>query len=120
MQYYITFFTKHFRSLQDEEKTFIKKYFQSVSTHHEFEILEMDIRECRVNLIIHCKTTHYIPNIMKALKGGAARFLYKEFPETKLNYKGSLWEQKYSIATEDTQLDKMVQRYRDVNKHIQN
>lgn len=117
LQYHITFFTKHFRSLQDEEKTFIKKYFQSVSTHHEFEILEMDIRECRVNLIIHCKTTHYIPNIMKALKGGSARFLYKEFLE---NYKCSLWEQKYFIATEDTQLNKMVQRYRDVNKPIQN
>ncbi|MGW6298488.1 IS200/IS605 family transposase [Peribacillus butanolivorans] len=120
LQYHITFFTQHFRSLQDEEKTFIKKYFQSVSTRHEFKILEMDIRECRVNLIIHCKTTHYIPNIMKALKGGSARFLYKAFPETKLNYKGSLWEQKYFIATEDTQLDKMVQRYRDVNKPIQN
>ncbi|MFE4353674.1 IS200/IS605 family transposase [Peribacillus butanolivorans] len=120
LQYHITFFTKHFRSLQDEEKTFIKKYFQSVSTRQEFKILEMDIRECRVNLIIHCKTTHYIPNIMKALKGGSARFLYKAFPETKLNYKGSLWEQKYFIATEDTQLDKMVQRYRDVNKPIQN
>ncbi|MFD6442422.1 hypothetical protein ACFWDG_22150 [Peribacillus sp. NPDC060186] len=46
--------------------------------------------------------------------------MYKAFPETKLNDKGSLWDQKYFIATEDTQLDKMVQRYRDVNKSIQN
>ncbi|MFD4931886.1 transposase [Peribacillus butanolivorans] len=60
--------------MQDEEKPFIKKYFQSVSTRHEFKIVEMDIRVCRVNLIIHCKTTHNIPNIMKALKGGSARF----------------------------------------------
>ncbi|PEJ28212.1 hypothetical protein CN689_22615 [Peribacillus butanolivorans] len=120
LQYHINFITKYFRSLQDEGKTFIKKHFQSVSTRHEFKIVEKDIRECRVNLIIHCKTTHYKPNIMKALKGGSARFLYKAFPKTKINYKVSLWEQEYFIATEDTQLDKMVQRYRDVNKPIQN
>ncbi|MBT2618909.1 MULTISPECIES: transposase [unclassified Bacillus (in: firmicutes)] len=71
-----------------------------------FKIVEMDIRECRVYLIIHCKAIHYIPNIMKAHKGGSARFLYKAFPETKLNYKGYLWGQKYLIATEDTQLIK--------------
>ncbi|WP_241665082.1 transposase [Peribacillus simplex] len=120
LHYHITFFTKHFRSLKDEEKTFIKKYFQSVSSHHEFKIVEMDIRECRVNLTIHCKTTHYIPKIMKALKGEAARFLYKAFSETKLNDKGSPSDQKYFIATEGTQLDKLVQRNMDVNKPIQN
>ena len=67
----------------------------------------------------HCKTTDYSPNIMKALKGGSARFLYKAFPEMKLNYKVSLWGAKVFIATEDTyKWDKMAQRYRDVNKPI--
>lgn len=112
LQYHITFFTKNDRSLESEEETFIKNYFQTVSTRHEFKILKIDIQKCEVKLIINCKTTHYIPNIVKALKGGSARFLYKEFPDLKLKHGNSLWDQRYFITTEDNRLDMMVREYR--------
>lgn len=113
MQYHITFFTKNDRSLESDEKTFIKDYFQTVSNRHKFKILKMDIQKSKVKLVISCKTTHYIPNIVKALKGGSARFLYKEFPGLKLKHGNSLWDQKYFITTEDKRLDMMVREYRD-------
>ncbi|MGM0878115.1 MAG: transposase [Bacillota bacterium] len=96
----------------------MKGYFQNVSVRHEFRIVEFDIQDCGVKLIINCKTTHYIPSIMKALKGGSARFLYKEFPDSKLKNGDSLWDQKYFIATEDKQLDKVNQRNRDEGRPL--
>ena len=50
---------------------------------------------------------------MKALKGGTARFLYKEFPETKIKKGGSLWDQRYFISTDNRLLDNLVQDYKD-------
>ncbi|USK50924.1 transposase [Bacillus sp. CMF12] len=76
----------------------------------------MDFYNTSVKLIINCKTTHYIPNIIKALKGGSARFLYKEFPASKLNHGNNLWDKKYLISTENKQLDKMIQNYKDQNR----
>jgi putative transposase len=113
LQYHITFFTNNYILLEKKEIDFIKSYFKSVSTRHEFKIVGMEIQGFSVKLVINCKTTHYIPNIMKALKGGSARFLYKQFPETKVKNGGSLWDQKYYIATDNQQLDNLVQDYQD-------
>ena len=87
--------------LEDDEIDFIKSYFRNVSTRHEFKIVGMKIQGCRVKLVINCKTTHYIPNLMKALKDGSARFLYKEYPQKKIKKGESLWDQKYFISTDD-------------------
>ena len=113
LQYHIVFFTNNDIMLEKEEIDFIKSYFKNVSLRHEFKIVGMDIQGYSVTLIINCKTTHYIPNIMKALKGGSARFLYKQFPESKVKIGGNLWNQKYYIATDTRQLNTMVQDYKE-------
>lgn len=112
LQYHIAFFTKNNILLNDEEIAFVKSYFKNVSIRHEFKIIEMDIWACSVNLVISCKTTHYIPNIIKALKGGSARFLYKKFPDSKSKNGGSLWDQKYFISTDYQQLKNQIQEYK--------
>ncbi|MFY0762184.1 transposase [Metabacillus dongyingensis] len=81
LQYHIAFFTKN--TLKLHEINFIKNYLKSVSLRHEFKIMKLEFGVNNVRLIINCKTTHYIPNLIKALKGGSARFLYKEFPDSK-------------------------------------
>ena len=100
-------------SLKSEEIDFIKTYFNNVSIRHEFKIVGMEIQERSVKLVINCKTTHYIPNMIKALKGGSARFLYKKFPKTKLKNGGSLWDQKYYISTDNQQLNNLIKDYKE-------
>ena len=112
LQYHIIFFTNNFL-LNEEEVNFIRSYFKNVSNRYEFKILEMEMKGYRVKLLINCKTTHYIPNIMKALKGGSARFLFKEFPESKLKNGSSLWDQKYFISTDEKQLDNLIKKYKE-------
>ena len=113
LQYHITFFTNNYMVLKDEEIDFIESYFRKVSTRHEFTIVGMEIQGCSVKLVINCKTTHYIPNLMKALKGGSARFLYKEYPESKKHKGDSLWDQKYFISTDNQQLNNLIQNYKE-------
>ncbi|PFO04497.1 hypothetical protein COJ85_11910 [Bacillus sp. AFS076308] len=46
---------------------------------HEFKILKLEFGKNSVRLIINCQTTHSIPNLIKALKGGSARFCIRSF-----------------------------------------
>jgi putative transposase len=115
LQYHIIFFTNKYKVLEGEEIDFIKSYFRNVSNRHEFKIVGMEIQGYIVKLVINCKTTHYIPNLMKALKGGSARFLYKKFPETKKQKGGSLWDQRYFISTDNQQLDNLIQNYKETH-----
>jgi putative transposase len=112
LQYHIAFFTKNKNPLKLHEINFIKNYFKSVSLRHEFKIMEMEFGFNSVILLINCQTTHYIPNLIKALKGGSARFLYKEFPDSKINHGSSLWESQYIISTENKLFEQMIQNYR--------
>ncbi|MFD0827592.1 IS200/IS605 family transposase [Neobacillus sp. M.A.Huq-85] len=113
LQYHIAFFTKNNKSLKLHEFDFIKNYFNSVSHTHEFKIIKLEFGLNNVRLLINCKTSHYIPNIIKALKGGSARFLYKEFPDSKINHGGSLWESQYIISTDNELFKQMIQNYKD-------
>ncbi|MCQ6267840.1 transposase [Fictibacillus sp. WQ 8-8] len=111
LQYHISFSTHNDIHLQENEKAFLTDYLHHVSERHAFVIKDLTIQGARINLVILCKTTHYIPNIMKALKGGSARFMYKEFPESKVQHGINLWDQKYFIATEKAQLREMLELY---------
>jgi len=53
-----------------------------------------------VYLLIDCKPQHYIPNVVKALKGVSARLLFKKHPELKKRlWGGHLWNPSYFVAT---------------------
>jgi putative transposase len=109
LQYHIVFFINADIRLGIEERDFITSYFNGVSLRHGFQIKGMEIKELGARLTINCKTTHYIPNLIKALKGGAARFLFQEYPDSKLkNGDGGLWSQRYLIATQCEKLDEMI------------
>ncbi len=109
LQYHIAFFTQSDFPLLDHEVQFIKNYFNKVALRHEFKIVEMEFHNMSVIFTIDCQTTHFIPNIVKALKGGSTRFLYKEFPESKINHGDSLWDTKFIISTDKIKFEHMVQ-----------
>jgi len=53
-----------------------------------------------IHLLIDCSPQHYIPDMIKALKGVSARLLLKEFPELKQKlWGGHLWNPSYFVAT---------------------
>ena len=90
----------------------LKGILSEQSEVHDFEIVTMETDSEHVHLLIECSPQHYIPNMMKALKGNLARFLFKEFPELKKTlWGGNLWNPSYFICTVSDQTEDMIKKY---------
>lgn len=78
-----------------------------------FQILEMNIEEDYIRMLINCTPQHYIPNIIKAMKGVSARLLMKEFGDdlrSKL-WGGHLWNPSYFVATVSENTEEQIIDY---------
>lgn len=79
---------------------------------NNFMIEEMETDLDHIHLLISCNPQHYIPNIIKALKGVSARLLFKEFPELKSKlWGGHLWNPSYFIATVSENTEEQIREY---------
>lgn len=75
-------------------------------------ILEMESDKDHIHLLIDCKPHHYIPDLVKALKGVSARLLFKKHPELKRRlWGGHLWNPSYFIATVSENTEGQIRRY---------
>jgi len=82
LRYHIVFCTKYrHKIIEGQIETRLKEMFQSLVRVHKFEIVTTETIPDYVHLLVDCTPQHYIPDILKALKGNTARFLLKEFPE---------------------------------------
>ena len=78
LHYHIVFCTKYRHKIligQIENK--VKELFQEIAKSNDFQIISLEIMPDHIHLLIDCTPQHYIPDILKALKGNAARFLLK-------------------------------------------
>ena len=65
-----------------------------------------------IHLLIDCSPQHYIPNMVKALKGVSARLLFKANPDIKQKlWGGHLWNPSYFIATVSENTEEQVREY---------
>ena len=73
----------------------------------------INMDEDHVHMLINCKPQHYIPNIIKAMKGVSARLLMKEFGDdlrSKL-WGGHLWNPSYFVATVSENTEEQIIEY---------
>ena len=110
IQYHIVWCVKYRRNvLNGQVEIRLKELLTQISKDNGFQILEMNMEEDHIHMLINCTPQHYIPNIIKAMKGVSARLLMKEFGDdlrSKL-WGGHLWNPSYFVATvsENTKLD---------------
>ena len=66
-----------------------------------------------VHLLIECSPQHYIPDMLKALKGVSARLLMKEFGVVlkKKLWGGHLWSPSYFVATVSENTESQIREY---------
>lgn len=80
--------------------------------NHQFEIIELETDLDHIHMLIECSPQHTIPNIMKALKGNSARFLFKEFPQLKEKlWGGHLWNPSYFVCTVSDRTEEQIRKY---------
>lgn len=86
---------------------------QKIASDNEFLITEINTDLDHIHLLIDCKPQHYIPNIIKALKGVSARLLMMEYGDEfkKKLWGGHLWNPSYFIATVSENTEEQIRNY---------
>lgn len=114
IQYHIVWCVKYrHKILTDEVEVRLKEILNVIAKDNGFEILECNGDKDHIHLLISCSPQHYIPDMMKALKGVSARLLMKEFGDelkSKL-WGGHLWNPSYFIATVSENTEEQIREY---------
>ena len=76
IQYHIVWCVKYrHKIITPKIEKSLMEILNKISSDNEFTILEINTDLDHIHLLIDCKPQHYIPNIIKALKGVSARLL---------------------------------------------
>ena len=114
LQYHIVWCVKYRRKiLTPDIEVSLMAIIYKIAKDNDFEILEANTDKDHVHLLISCSPQHYIPSIIKALKGVSARLLMKEHRDS-LKQKlwgGHLWNPSYFVATVSENTEAQIREY---------
>ena len=114
IQYHIVWCVKYRHKIitPNIEKSLID-IINKIAFDNEFSIVEVNTDLDHIHLLIDCKPQHYIPNIIKALKGVSARLLMIEYGNElkKKLWGGHLWNPSYFIATVSENTEEQIKNY---------
>ena len=80
IQYHIVWCVKYRHKVLDGEiEKRLIELLKQIAEDNGFDILEINTDKDHIHLLINCSPQHYIPNMIKAMKGVSARLLMKEF-----------------------------------------
>lgn len=114
IQYHIVWCVKYRRKvLSSDIEQSLKEILRNIAQDNNFTILECNGDLDHIHLLIDCSPQHYIPDMIKALKGVSARLLFKQYGEelkSKL-WNGHLWNPSYFVATVSENTESQVRAY---------
>ena len=113
IQYHIVWCVKYrHKILTPIKEKKLKELLYKIAEDNKFIISEINGDLDHIHLLIECSPQHYIPDIIKALKGVSARLLMKEFPQLKSKlWGGHLWNPSYFIATVSENTEEQIRNY---------
>jgi putative transposase len=113
IQYHIVWCVKYrHKILYDKVETTLKELIESIAVEYNFTIVTMENDIDHIHLLIECTPQHYIPDIIKWLKGISARKLFIKYPELKEKlWGGHLWNPSYFITTVSENTEEHIKNY---------
>ena len=114
IQYHIVWCVKYrHKVLTPNIEDKLKEILYKIAEDNNFKIEEINGDLDHIHLLIECSPQHYIPDIMKALKGVSARLLMKEYGITlkKKLWGGHLWNPSYFVATVSENTEEQIRNY---------
>lgn len=114
IQYHIVWCVKYrHKVIRDNIETRLKEILYKIAEDNNFSIEEMEADLDHIHILIQCTPQHYIPDMLKALKGVSARLLMKEYGYILKNklWGGHLWNPSYFIATVSENTEEQIRNY---------
>lgn len=114
IQYHIVWCVKYRHKVLDGEiEKRLIELLKQIAEDNGFDILEINTDKDHIHLLINCSPQHYIPNMIKAMKGVSARLLMKEFgaPLKRKLWGGHLWNPSYFVATVSENTEEQIRKY---------
>lgn len=98
--YYIAWYTNEGTILDNYSLSLLNTMFYDIAKDYNFTISNLHMTSNYIYLEVDCKPQHYIPNLLKLLKGITARRLLTLNPDLKESLsKGRLWKPDYYVTT---------------------
>lgn len=113
IQYHIVWCVKYRHKILDTiRENKLKEILNKITKDNQFTILLINGDLDHIHLLIECSPQHYIPDIMKALKGVSARLMMKQYPQLKRKlWGGHLWNPSYFVATVSENTEEQIRNY---------
>ncbi len=114
IQYHLVWCVKYrHKVLSGDIDERLKELLYKIALDNKFAIKEIETDLDHVHLLIECSPQHYIPDMLKALKGVSARLLMKEFGVVlkKKLWGGHLWNPSYFVATVSENTESQIREY---------
>jgi len=113
IQYHIVWCVKYRHKILDTiRENKLKEILNKIAEDNQFSILLINGDLDHIHLLIECSPQHYIPDIMKALKGVSARLMMKQYPQLKRKlWGGHMWNPSYFIATVSENTKEQIRNY---------
>jgi len=90
----------------------LKELFLRIADDNNFTIEQMEVMPDHVHLFVTATPNHLVTDMVKALKGVSARFLFKKHPELKKQlWGGHLWNPSYYVSTVGHISEETVKKY---------
>lgn len=114
IQYHIVWCVKYRQKVltpKIEEK--LHEILYKIAEDNHFQILKISGDLDHIHLRVSCSPQHYIPDMIKALKGVSARLLMKEYREElqKKLCNGHLWNPSYLVLTVSEDTEEQIRIY---------
>lgn len=114
IQYHIVWCVKYrHKILTPKIEKRLYEILNKIAEDNNFQILECNGDLDHIHLLINCSPQHYIPDMIKVLKGVSARLLMKEYEEElkKKLLGGHLWNPSYFVATVSENTEEQTRKY---------
>lgn len=114
MQYHIVWCVKYqHKVLTPKIEKKLYEILNKIAEDNSFQILECNGDLDHIHLLINCSPQHYIPDMIKALKGVSVRLLMKEYEEElkKKLWGGHLWNPSYFVAIVSENTEEQIRKY---------
>lgn len=114
IQYHIVWCVKYrHKVLEGRVEQRLIELLKQIAEDNGFDILEINTDKDHIHLLINCSPQHYIPNMIKAMKGVSARLLMKEFGDAlkRKLWGGHLWNPSYFVATVSENTEEQIRKY---------